>query len=390
MLAGALVAGAILLYPTAVPGDLVLPPVDVDDVFGAEHVAEAKRYERFLYAVWILAQVALLATLVVYARRGASFARESAAGPIGTGLLLGMLGLGLVWLVLLPLRLASYWWARRHDVVERGFLDWLVGDWTTLAAEFLAISLALAVLMALAGRLGERWWLPGAAALVGIVALLTFVAPYLESTEPLEDEVLAASAERDRRELGLPPIPVRVREVSERTRQANAYAYGLGPSRKVVLWDTLLDEPFELDEQEVVVAHELAHHSETHLPEGLAWFAIFAMPGAWLLMRATRRRGGLARPEAVPLALLVVAALQLVAAPAANHLSQRIEAEADWVALEISRDPAALEGAMVGFSELSLGDPTPPGWVQALAGTHPAMADRVAMARAWAERNAEG
>ena len=376
-----------LLFPTAVPGDLTLPAIDVDQTFGAGFVDEAKRYERFFYVVWVLAQVALLATLWIYARRGAMLARESSAGPIGTGMLLGMLGLGIVWLVGLPFRIASHWWARRHDQSDLGYLDWIVEDWTILAAQFLSICLALLIVMGLARKLGEHWWLPGAAVFVGIAALFTFVAPYLDyTTDPLRDQALLADARRYEAELGLPRIPIRVEEVSNDTDQANAYAYGLGPSRRVVFWDTLLQEPFSDGEQRVVLAHELAHHSQEHLPEGIGWFALFAVPGAWILMRTTRRRGGMGAPEAVPVALLVVVVFQLLTAPLANAISRRIEAEADWKALQVTRDPASLEGLMVGFSETGLGDPDPPTWVQLMLGTHPALADRVAMARAWALR----
>ena len=104
-------------------------------------------------------------------------------------------------------------------------------------------------------------------------------------------------------------------------------------------------------------------------------------------MRATRRRGGMGVPEAIPLALLVVVVFQLATTPLANTISRRMEAEADWKALEVTRDPASLEKLMVGFSETSLGDPDPPGWAQLMLGTHPALADRVAMARAWAARS---
>ena len=87
----------------------------------------------------------------------------------------------------------------------------------------------------------------------------------------------------------------------------------------------------------------------------------------------------------MPLALLVVAVFQLATAPLASHISRRMEAEADWKALQVTRDPAALEGLMVGFSKTSLGDPDPPGLAQLVFGTSPALAERVAMARAWAE-----
>jgi len=109
LLVAALAVAAILLYPTAVPDGLALPSVDADSTFGADLVARAERYERFHYVNWVLAQVALLATLFLYARRGAAFTRESAAGPVGTGMLLGMLGLAIVWLVGLPFRVASLW-----------------------------------------------------------------------------------------------------------------------------------------------------------------------------------------------------------------------------------------------------------------------------------------
>ena len=103
-------------------------------------------------------------------------------------------------------------------------------------------------------------------------------------------------------------------------------------------------------------------------------------------MRVTRGRGGMGAPEAVPLALLVVAIVQLAAAPLENHISRRTEAEADWTALELTKKPNGLEGAMVDLAHTSLGDPDPPGWVELMVGTHPALADRVAMADAWSER----
>jgi STE24 endopeptidase len=380
--------GALLLLPTAVPDDLSLPAYDVAGVFGSGAIDEAKRYERFLHVDWVLSTITLLVVLWIYSRRGVVFMKESAAGPIGTGMLLGMLGLAIVWLVRLPFRAAAHWWDRRHDVTDLDYVSWVFEDWALLAAEFASICLALVIVMGLARWLGDSWWLPGAAAFVAIAALFSFVVPYLDfgTTKPLEDAVLTDVAPRYEQELGLGHIPLRVQEVSADTDQANAFAYGLGPSRRVVFWDTLLAEPYTPGEQKVVLAHELAHHSSEHLPKGIGWFAIFAVPCAWILMRVTRGRGGMGRPEAIPLALLVVAVLQLALAPAQNWLSRRMEAEADWKALQVTRDPASLEGLMVNLADTSLGDPDPPGWTQLFLRTHPTLADRVAMARAWAER----
>jgi len=377
------VATARLLLEDAVPDSLALPRVDIDATFGAELVEDARRYERFLVIDWIVAQVVLLAVLWVYAKRGVRFIAQSAAGRIGTGMMLGMLGLGIVWLVQLPFGAAALWWERRHDTTEIGYLEWAFGDWLALGASFLAISLALLIVMALAGWLREWWWIPGAGAFVAIAALLTFVSPYLVETKPLGDAGLVQAAREYEREQGIGEIPLRVEEVSGDTSDANAYATGLGPTRRVILWDTLIDGRFDDGAERTVIAHEVAHHSSRHLPKSLAWFGMFALPAAWLLMRLTRRRGGMQAPEAVPLALLVVAVIQLVAAPFQSAISRSMEMEADWKALTSTRDPEGARELFVGFAETGLGDPSPPGWQQLLLGTHPTLADRVAMAEAW-------
>jgi STE24 endopeptidase len=382
--AAAWLACAWLLLDTAVPEGLATPPLDVAAVFGRDVVRQAEHVERLFRASWAVQQVVLLVTLWVYAKRGPGFSRESAAGPIGTGVLLGMLGLGVVWLVQLPFGLLDFWWARRYDLTRTGYLEWAFGDWLTLGAAFAAISLALVIVMFLARRLGEWWWLPGAAVFVAIAMLFTFTAPYLVTgTTQLESPTLRASAADFERLQGVSGVPVSVEDVSGETSQANAYAIGLGPSRKIVLWSTLLDGRFSDGAVQVVLAHEIAHHSSDHLWKGIGWFALFALPGAWALMRLTRRRGGMGAPAAVPLALLIVTVIQLVLLPAQNWISRRMESEADWKALQTTRDPGAARGLFVGFGRTSLGDPDPPAWAHVLLDTHPSLAQRVAMAEAW-------
>jgi len=387
----ALVAGWIglawLLWGSVVPDGLVLPHVDVDRVFGAELVARTERYERFLLILWALGIVVSLATLALYARYGGRFAEESAAGPLGTGMLLGMVGLAIVWLTQLPFTVVGLWWSRRHDVSHVGYLDAVFGDWLSLGATFVSVCVALLVVMGLARRLGSWWWIPGAAVFTAIAAVGVFVSPYLYTgLERPDDPGLVARYQRLERVEGLHGVPLRVERVSENTSQANAFAFGLGPSRRVVLWDTLLDGRFSDRQVDVVLAHELGHHSREHIAKAIGWFGLFALPGALLLMLVTRRLGGMGNPRAVPLALLVAAAWTLVTTPAQNVISRRVEAEADWRALEATRDPQAARGLFREFAVTSLGDPSPPTWAYVLLDTHPTLAQRVAMADAWAAR----
>ena len=218
-------------------------------------------------------------TLALYARYGARYARESAAGPIGTGMLLGMLGLAIVWLTQLPFAIAAVWWERRHDVSEVGYLEAVVGGWLGLGGTFVAICIALLVVMALARWLGSWWWIPGAAVFTAIASALVLTGPYLTpGLEKPDDADLVRAYERFERSQGVSDIPLRIEEVSGDTSQANAYAFGMGPTSTIVLWDTLLDGRFTDGEVHVVLAHELAHHSSDHLPEAVAWFGLFALP----------------------------------------------------------------------------------------------------------------
>jgi STE24 endopeptidase len=390
LIAVALVAAGVYaatrLWHTQVPGDLSRPPVDVDATFGRQAVDRAASFEAFVRVTTLLGQLALLVTLALYAWRGARFMRESAAGPIGTGFLLGMLGLAIVWLVQLPFTLVELWWLRRHDVVEIGYLEAILTGLVGLSGTFLFICFALLVAMGLARLLRGRWWLPAAAVFVGLYAGLAYVSPYLSVDDPAprwvqrQGSALSAVEGIDGR------IPVRVQEVHDFTSQPNAFAAGLGPTRRVVLWDTLL-HGFPRPQVRVVVAHELGHQARRHIAKGIGWFALVILPTALIVALATRRRGGMAAPEAVPLALLVVVVLSLVTGPLQSAATRRYEAEADWTALQATRDPRAMEGLFRGFTRRALADPDPPGWWHVLFDDHPSGKQRVQMARAWAARN---
>lgn len=383
------VAALLLWRSSRVPGDLRLPRVDPQQLFSAAELRRTSRYERFLRIDELLSEVALLVVLGVYAVTGVRFTRESAAGRIGTGMLLGMLGLALVWLVQVPFGLADLWWQRRHGISRVGYLEWLTGNWLGLGGTFLFLSLAILIVMALAGVLGDRWWIPGSIVFVGLAVLFVFVQPYLiPSTHRLRDPALRADVRTLEQAEGSDRVPVEVQEVHRETTAANAEATGLGPSRRIVLWDTLLDGRFSRREIRFVLAHEIGHQARDHLWKGLAWYALFALPGAFLIAVATRRRGGMAEPAAVPLGLFVLVVLQLAALPLQNLVSRHIEAEADWMALQTTHDPAGGKALFRRFTTTALEQPDPPTWSYVLFDTHPTVAQRIAMTEAWKARYA--
>ena len=386
--AGAWTVAALTLWRTAVPDGLRLPDLDPADYFTRSELADARAYERVVRILFVAHQLVIIGVLVAYVRWGARFARESAAGRVGTGMLLGMVGLAFVWLTLLPFGLTELWWQRRHDVTKTNYGEWVLGSWFGLGGEFLFICLALAIVMGLARPLPRLWWLPGGAVFVALATAFAFVYPYLGGGERLRDPDLVAETRSLAREQGIEPVPVEVAAVGTETTAPNAEAAGFGPSRRIILWDTLLDGRFDDDEVTVVLAHELAHHSRDHVWKSIAWYALFAFPGAFLIALATRRRGGMRSPEAVPVSLLVLVVLSFLALPAQNAISRNLEAEADWVALETTEDPQDARELFEGFSTTLLTEPDPPDWAYVLMETHPDLMERIAMTEAWRERDA--
>jgi STE24 endopeptidase len=371
-----------------VPGSR--PDVDETSLFTPAQIDRAEDYERFVRWVFVISELLLLGVIAAYARWGTRFLRESAAGRIGTGMLLAMLGLAIIWLFQLPVGLAELWWQRRHDISRVGYGEWILSSWFGLGGEFLFVCLAILIIMGLAGPLRDWWWIPGGFVFAGLALLFTFIFPYLIGDQrPLRDPDLTEQAEEYERELGIDHIPVRVQPVGTETTSPNAAAVGLGPTRRVVLWDTLLDGRFSDDEEGVVIAHELAHHARDHLWKGVAWYALFALPGAFVIARVTRRRGGMARPEAVPLSLLVLVVLTLLAQPLQNMITRHMEAEADWTALRLTEDPEAAKGLFEGFTTTALADPSPPTWAYVLLETHPTIVQRIELAEEWEEQHSQ-
>ena len=256
------------------------PRLDPHDYFTSAQLHRADRYERFHRVNWLLATIVLFAALGWYAVRGARFVRESAAGRIGTGMLLAMLGFGIVWLVQVPFAVAGNWWDRRHGVSKVGYFDEVFGGWLQLGVEFVFLSLSVLIVMGLAGIVGDWWWIPGSLVFVGLATLFLFVQPYtVTDAHRIHDPQLAADVRELARAEGVSDVPVSVEDVDKYTSAANAYATGLGPSRKVFLWNTLLDGRFSRREVRVVVAHEFGHQARNHLWKGVAWYALFAIPG---------------------------------------------------------------------------------------------------------------
>jgi STE24 endopeptidase len=179
-------------------------------------------------------------------------------------------------------------------------------------------------------------------------------------------------------------------DASRRTTAANAYVTGLGRTKRVVLYDTLLKR-FSRAETNLIVAHELGHVHYRDVPRGLLYLALVAPAALFGAARLTERWGP---PETLPgaPALLPAAALALglVAfgtSTISNQLSRRIEQRADSFSLKLTNEPEAFISSERGLAIQNLADPDPPGWQTLVLASHPPTINRIGTAVAF-ERGA--
>ncbi|HKW95849.1 MAG TPA: M48 family metallopeptidase [Methylomirabilota bacterium] len=294
-------------------------------------------------------------------------------------------------LLTLPLSwLAGFWLPRRFGLLHQSFGGWL---WDATKAALLGGVLGLLAVEIVYGllRLTPWWWLEGAAIFLAGYALLALVAPIwliplFYRLTPLADgdlkTRLLALADR----VGVPVTGVWVVDQSRKSRTANAAVTGLGRTRRILLFDTLLRE-FSADEIEAVLAHELAHQLHGDIRRGLAVQGVLTLLTFWLADTALRigaARLGLAGPAdlaGLPLFGLILLAVSLLMLPLANGWSRRVEHQADRFALATIADPAGFIGAMERLATLNLAEREPPVLEEFFLYSHPSIGRRIAYAR---------
>jgi STE24 endopeptidase len=381
-------------------------PVDVEGYFSAEEIRRGAEFARPQLALG-LARSALelgaLSALVLASRRRAP-RRRGVRGLIrrrrrdavsldphlggaiaGAGLAVGTTLLGL------PLSAVARRRAIAVGLVTQSWRGWATDLIKQLAIESVLAGVAGAGAVALTRRYPRGWWAPAAAASVGLGTLLGALAPILldpifNDFEPLPEGELRSDVLELARVAGVSVGEVYAIDASRRTTGANAYVTGLGPTKRVVLFDTLIDR-YSRDEIRVVVAHELAHVRHRDVLRGLAYAAAVA-PAVAL---AVQRLSWVLAPErGTPAALPALGlAATVVAAPPAligNRLSRALEREADGFSLTLSRSPEAFISFERSIALQNVADVRPPRWVSSLLATHPPTLERIGAAVAYARQ----
>ena len=393
------VALAVAVPWTTLPG--ADPVVDVPRDFTAAEMAREQAYHRLVrppaYGSLLLglAVAAVLGLTPLGARLVTAVAR-----PLGGGwvwqVLLGTLALTVVGrLVTLPLAARAEVVRRDYGLSTQTWATWAVDVVKAVLVSSVLTGLALLAVVGLARLAPRTWWAWGSLAVAGLVVLGSFVYPLVVEPVfnrftplqqgPLRDD-LVELAERE----GVPVEDVLVADASRRTTALNAYVSGFGSTRRIVLYDTLLEQATPA-EVRLVVAHELGHAGRNDVLVGTLLGALGGAVGVcllWLVLSWSpllRRAGadGMGDPRVVPLVLLLAAVATLLSAPATNLVSRRVEARADLASLELTGDSETFIASQRRLALTNLSDLEPHPLAYAFFATHPTTTQRIAFAREW-------
>jgi STE24 endopeptidase len=292
---------------------------------------------------------------------------------------------------------------RRH---EYGLSTESLGQWLADGAKATAIGAAvIGLLLWIPYRIlrasPRRWWLwTGLLAapftVLAMIVVPVWVAPLFDRYGPMRDQALEQRIHALAARAGIADSRIYEVSKSDETRQVNAYVTGFGGTKRIVLWDTLVDR-MRADEVLFVMGHEMGHFVLRHtltailVVTGLSLLSLYLVyrVAGWMLARFGRRFGfdRLDDVASLPLFQLVGGVVVLLASPAPLALSRWQEHEADRFGLEITQNNPAAARAFVRLHDENLAVPRTGPLFKLWRGSHPDLADRIDFAnryRPWA------
>ncbi|HTX11346.1 MAG TPA: M48 family metalloprotease [Solirubrobacteraceae bacterium] len=359
--------------------------IDIRSYFSQAEIDRGARFARPQVALGLARAAIEVGALTLLVRRSPRWLTRRFRQPVVGG---GAAGAGLaLTLSLPPLPLSAISRKRGMAVglVTQSWRGWAADLLKGAAIEAVMAGGAGAAAVAVTRRYPSRWWLPASVGSVLFGTVLATVAPVM--LDPLFNDFTRLPEGETRsdvlelaRAAGVKVGEVYSVDASRRTTAANAYVAGLGPTKRVVLFDTLLDR-YNRDEIRVVVAHELAHVRNRDVIRGVVFAALVA-PAATLAVQRlswelSPERG---TPGALPALALAAAAVGAPTGLIGNRLSRAIERRSDDYSLRLTGAPDAFISFERAIAVQNVADVQPPRWLTSLLATHPPTSERIGVA----------
>ena len=278
----------------------------------------------------------------------------------------------------------------QFDLSDQSFGSW-IGDQLKGLGVGLIMSAPLGATALLGIRKVKNWWFAIWLVSIPLIILLVVVQPVIldpifNKFEPLQDQVLKRQLLDLASKAGIEGSRVYQVNKSKQTKTMNAYVNGIGPTNRIVMWDTLLAK-MSREEVLAVMGHEMGHYVMKHIWKTLA-FALFLSLFVLLFAQKIHDRtlpkwgprwGFTERgdPASLPWLLIIASALSFLTTPIISGYSRYNEHRADMFSLELTHLNEPMATAFVKLAEDSKRDPSPHPFIKYWRYTHPPIAERI-------------
>jgi Zn-dependent protease with chaperone function len=278
-----------------------------------------------------------------------------------------------------------------YGLSSQAFAKWLHDELVNLGIGLAAGAMFLWVPYLLLRHATRRWWLYTWLASIPVLLCISFIEPiWIEPLfnhfGPMQDKVLEARILELAHRAGIEGADVFEVDKSVDTNELNAYVTGIGDTKRIVLWDTIIKQSTP-DELLLVMGHEMGHYALGHVWRGLILGIAILLLGLWLVHRCAQwilhryaARTGVAElgdVASLPLLVTLFSVFTFLLTPALLAYSRHLEHEADRFGLEITHDNHDCATAFVKFVQHDLAYPTPGPLYVFWRMSHPPLAERI-------------
>ncbi len=357
---------------------------DTQKYFSPKFLSRAYEYNRHMLGIYVIGRLIMPIYGFILFFLAGQYLDENFIAPARAGAIIALFLL-VTYFINFPI---SYWknfkTEKRFGLSNQSFKGWL---WDYLKGFFLVFiigSFGLTGLYAIIYYFPQTWWILAFLAMAAFIFLANIlypllVAPLFYRFKPLDDASMVQSIKRMAEEAGIKVKNVLIADASTRTRKANAYFSGMGRTKRIVLFDTLINR-FDKEETLAVVAHEIGHWKKKHIFKlsSVSFAAIFIF--FFLLGIFSENIGGEGF-RIIIVIFILYGLLGPILMPAENWLSRRFERESDNISLGLTQNPDYFIKLFTKLAKTNLSDVDPSPWVKYVLYSHPPIMERIGEAK---------
>ncbi len=353
--------------------------------FDQDFLRESSEYHKISLTISLVSKMISLLFMVAVIFISWKYFSKTPRVPIFMALAYIALFYVILQLILLPLSyyrgfIVEHRFGLSNQTLSMWFLDF-IKSWAIL---FVISTGALTGIYALMIYLPKHWWQVSSAVFIIFIIIGTYLYPIIIDPlfykfEKLEDSKLKSQIIDISGKAGIEIDEVLVADASRRTSKANAYFTGIGNSKRIVIFDNLLNK-FTGQQTVAVIAHEIGHWHYKHIIKNIILGSALGVLAVFLLQIILGKAGLVGNFKAILLIILLASTLSFITMPVQNTISRFFEKQADEFALKLTEDPEVQVSLTVKLASSNLSNVCPHPLIKVLLYSHPSTMERIKQA----------